>query len=175
MSATIFLTIGRVSSHFPVNKLFFPRQESQKPESQPGTATVLTRIRRNMCASRTIETRYNVYAINNGKYSESNKLSLYRESSLSVLNFAETYAPVQVGSGPGLFIDSSLVFGDRNYVMVWDKEQEKLYRPISLSFIIPRECISLGAYEVKGRSELVVQCFDRKTRTMNFKNYPLEL
>lgn len=125
-----------------------------------------------------IESRYYIYAIKDGK--ENSKLPIYRESSFPSLAFAETYKPFVIKREdqhglPALFIDSTLVFGDQNYVMVWSEKEDKLIRPVSLSFIIPRECISLGPVSYQGTKSLALQCYEGREKPMSFKLYSLEL
>jgi len=125
-----------------------------------------------------IETRHSIYALKNGE--KVSHLPIYRESSLPSLAFSETYKPFVLNvsnsrSRPALFIDSTLVFGDQNYVMVWNEKENQLVRPVALSFIIPRECIGLGPVKDKGQKSLALQCYEGKDKPMSFKLYPLTL
>ena len=124
-----------------------------------------------------IESRYNIHAVDQDNNTAS--LSLYRESSFPTLAFAEVYKKAVVKSGgeshPAIAVDSTLVYGNRIYVMYWDKEKKTLTRPITLSYSIPRECIYLGAQKWNKKQYLAMQCYNGKVKPMSIKLYPLTL
>jgi hypothetical protein len=124
-----------------------------------------------------IESRYNIHAIDHDKNIAS--LSLYRESSFPTLAFAEVYKKAVVKSDgelhPAIAIDSTLVYGNRIYVMYWNKFNKTLTRPIALSYSIPRECIYLGAKKWNKKQYLAMQCYNGKAKPMSIKLYPLDL
>jgi cell wall-associated protease len=79
---------------------------------------------------------------------ESFSLPVYRDSSFPGQSFSETLAPVLSLGRPALFVNSTLIYGERLYSMV-DTENHGFIRPLSLSVSIPVGCVPL-APEVLG-------------------------
>lgn len=111
-----------------------------------------------------LETRYFVYSMVFDEFSQTRieKLPINRDSSFPGMGFAETIKPVRVQSKkddlklPGLLINSSLIYGDRVYAMVQDRE--KFSRPLSLSFSFPGHCLYLDAEALGGEDSLFLLC-----------------
>lgn len=124
-----------------------------------------------------IESRYNIHTVDQDNNTAS--LSLYRESSFPNLAFAEIYKKAVVKSQgelhPALAIDSTLVYGNRIYVMYWNKIDKSLLRPIGLSYTIPRECIFIGPMNWNQKQYLATQCYNGKNKAMSIKLYGLTL
>ncbi|MCO4792189.1 MAG: S8 family serine peptidase [Bacteriovoracaceae bacterium] len=124
-----------------------------------------------------LESRYNVHAFdsNGAKYT----LPINRDSSFPGVKFAETMSGVIVKGKdtnllPGVFVNSTLVFGDRLYTMVKDTEGFK--RPVELSVTIPKECINLAPARLgaSGASHYVFLCAEGR-RGVSFRFLPLAL
>lgn len=93
-----------------------------------------------------MESRYYVYALDNEGNTE--KLPVNRDSSFPGVNFSETLIPLVVNSKttgeqlPGIFVDSTLIYGDRLYSMVKTKDHG-FVRPIELSVKVPSNCVRM--------------------------------
>ncbi len=69
-------------------------------------------------------------------------LPIYRDSSFPGQSFSETITPILSEGRPGVYINSTLVYGERLYSMV-DTENNGFIRPLSLSIGIPNGCVPL--------------------------------
>jgi cell wall-associated protease len=70
-------------------------------------------------------------------------LPIYRDSSFPGQNFSETLMPVLSNGRPGIFINSTLIYGERLYSMV-DTKDKGFIRPLKLSISIPQGCVPLN-------------------------------
>ncbi|TNF03517.1 MAG: hypothetical protein EP326_02315 [Deltaproteobacteria bacterium] len=124
-----------------------------------------------------LESRYYVHAFDSqgAKYT----LPINRDSSFPGVKFAETMSGVIVKGAdksllPGVFVNSTLVFGDRLYTMV--KDQDGFKRPVDLSINIPKECINLAPVRLgeSGASHYTFLCAEGSAGA-SFRFLPLEL
>tara|TARA_R110002072_G_scaffold1989_1_gene16257 strand:- start:29613 stop:32516 length:2904 start_codon:yes stop_codon:yes gene_type:complete len=126
-----------------------------------------------------LETRYHVQASTTNKDGEKKNyvLPINRDSAFPGVNFSETLQSVTVqrdGQKLGaLHIDSTLIFGDRIYHMVFDGT--KFYRPLALTFSIPRQCALLDpvARKKEGSWAYSLLCLERGGRA-SINYYPLK-
>ena len=86
-----------------------------------------------------VENRSTVTLIRNGVPALS--LPVYRDSSFPGQNFSETLMAVTADSHPGIFVNSTLIFGERLYAMV--EKDNDFIRPANLSINIPLGCVPL--------------------------------
>ncbi|GAB4010002.1 MAG: hypothetical protein Fur0010_01760 [Bdellovibrio sp.] len=90
-----------------------------------------------------LEGRYHVYA--SDSQNRSTHLSINRDSSFPGVSFSETLEPVVVQSRgksiPAIFVNSTLIFGERLYVITMEDGEMK--RPVALSVNLPRNCVRL--------------------------------
>lgn len=123
--------------------------------------------------TRLIETRYYLRAFN--QEGEVGRLRINRESSFPGVQFSETLNPVVVKgeerNHPGLFINSTLIFGNRLYTMV--EKGDEFIRPLNLSVDIPNLCVHLRPQVMDGQFHYVLLC--RKGRgKVALETLPLE-
>lgn len=96
-------------------------------------------------------------------------LPVYRDSSFPGQNFSESLQPILSDGQVGLFINSTLIYGDRLYSMIASNEQ--FIRPLRLSVDIPLGCVPLNpeVLEDKKSSNYVFLCADKNKRpTLKF-------
>lgn len=125
------------------------------------------------------ESRYHVYVYEqmNGNKPVARKLPINRDSSIPGVNFSETLQPVTVKRkgemNPGVAINSTWIYGDRLYTMLSSKND--FVRPISLSVILPKNCVPLKTQYVKslGTSAYLLLCQGQNGVELDF--LPLEL
>lgn len=87
-----------------------------------------------------VESRSSMTALSvNG---EKASLPIYRDSSFPGQSFSETLTPILSEGRPGVYINSTLIYGERLYSMV-DTENNGFIRPLSLSIAIPAGCVPL--------------------------------
>lgn len=109
-----------------------------------------------------LETRYFVYSMVTEASGETSiqKLPINRDSSFPGMAFAETMKAVAVDEDqnklPGLMINSSLIYGDRVYVMTQTEQEFK--RPVALSFSFPAHCLYLDSENLGGQDYLFLLC-----------------
>jgi len=124
-----------------------------------------------------VETRYSVNVLEDGHLKA--KLPINRDSSFPGVSFAETYSPIVIKGEdslyPGLYINSTLVYGDRIYSMVW--ENGKFIRPANLSIIIPKHCMAMEPVQWGAQKEFhySLMCYNKELKIMEMKLYPIEL
>ena len=87
-----------------------------------------------------VESRSTVTAL--GSNNKRSALPVYRESSFPGQSFSETLTPILAEGRPGLYVNSTLIYGERLYSMI-ETESEGLVRPLGLSISIPVGCIPL--------------------------------
>jgi hypothetical protein len=108
-----------------------------------------------------IESRYfiHVASTNGDKF----KLPINRESSFPGVNFSETMKNIKIQSDEGLesalLIDSSLIYGDRLYAMVYNGVE--FSSPIYSSFRVPTNCKHIDTINLESGSSLVMTCLER--------------
>ena len=90
-----------------------------------------------------VESRYHVWSINED--GSKSKLPINRDSAFPGVQFAETMQPIVIGSSEGnkagIYINSTLIFGNRLYTMA--NKNGKFIRLASLSVNIPKNCVKL--------------------------------
>ena len=69
-------------------------------------------------------------------------LPVYRDSSFPGQNFSETLMPILSQGRPGVFINSTLIYGERLYSMI--ATDAGFIRPLKLSIDIPAGCVPLN-------------------------------
>ena len=74
---------------------------------------------------------------------EKASLPIYRDSSFPGQSFAETLLPILSEGRPGLYVNSTLIYGDRLYSMI-DTKDSGFIRPLRLSISIPQGCVPLN-------------------------------
>ena len=82
---------------------------------------------------------------------ESASLPVYRDSSFPGQSFSETLAPVLSLGRPAMFVNSTLIYGERLYSMV-DTESQGFIRPLALSVSIPTGCVPLSPEVMENKS-----------------------
>lgn len=118
-----------------------------------------------------IENRSTItFLTTNGKRSE---LPVYRDSSFPGQNFSETLAPILLDGQPGVFINSTLIYGERLYSMIGT--DEGLIRPLRLSIGIPQGCVPLNAETLmdKANYNYAFLCAD-PNKQMSLKFLPMQ-
>ncbi len=172
------LSLNNSSKGSPLGKLEFLAQLNRSqvrsyvwnPKSQEGKALLLDTDNWsdpifNMVAgfddkegTRFIETRYYLQYFSNSGANK--RLRINRESSFPGVRFSETLNPIVVtGEGenhPGIFINSTLIFGNRLYSMV--KKDGEFLRPLVLSVDIPDNCVHLRPGKVDGVFNYLMLC-----------------
>ena len=76
-------------------------------------------------------------------------LPVYRDSTFPGQNFSETLTPILSEGRPGVYINSTLIYGERLYSMIGTREG--FIRPLNLSIGIPQGCVSLGAETLESK------------------------
>ena len=97
-------------------------------------------------------------------------LPIYRDSSFPGQSFSETLTPILSEGRPGVYINSTLIYGERLYSMI-DTEDKGFIRPLRLSIGIPSGCIPLSPETLsdKSQSNYVFLCSDSSQNvTMKF-------
>ncbi|MDO9184039.1 MAG: S8 family serine peptidase [Bacteriovorax sp.] len=92
-------------------------------------------------------------------------LPVYRDSSFPGQNFSETLVPVLSEGRPGIFINSTLIYGERLYSMIGTSNG--LVRPLQLSIGIPQGCLALNpeVLEEKETFNYVFLCTEQGNQT----------
>ncbi len=70
-------------------------------------------------------------------------LPIYRDSSFPGQSFAETLIPILSEGRPGIYVNSTLIYGNRLYSMI-DTKDSGFIRPLRLSISIPLGCVPLN-------------------------------
>ncbi len=95
-----------------------------------------------------VENRSSItFLTNNGDHSE---LPVYRDSSFPGQNFSETLMPILSEGRPGVFINSTLIYGERLYSMIGT--ENGLIRPLRLSIDIISGCVPLNPETLEEKS-----------------------
>lgn len=95
-----------------------------------------------------IENRSTIsFLTTDGKNAE---LPIYRDSSFPGQNFSETLLPVLSSGRPGVYINSTLIYGERLYSMIGT--DHGLVRPLALSIGFPAGCVPLNPETLEEKS-----------------------
>lgn len=88
-------------------------------------------------------------------------LPIYRDSSFPGQSFAETLTPILSEGRPGIYVNSTLIYGERLYSMI-DTQDKGFIRPLRLSIAIPTGCVPLNpeALAVKNQFNYAFLCSD---------------
>ena len=87
-----------------------------------------------------IENRSTVtFLSSDGKKSD---LPIYRDSAFPGQNFSETLSPIISKGRPGIYVNSTLIYGERLYSMI--HTNKGLIRPLELSVGFPDRCLALS-------------------------------
>lgn len=114
-----------------------------------------------------MENRYTIsFSDQNGTFKY--ELPIYRDSSFPKQNFSETLQPIFSDGNPGLFVNSTLILGERIYSMIGTKDGLK--RPMSLSVKIPDGCAPMNPEFIDGSkdSQFMFICTD-SNRSISIK------
>lgn len=95
-----------------------------------------------------VENRSTITLVRNG--ASALDLPIYRDSSFPGENFSETLSPILSEGRPGVFVNSTLIFGERLYAMVANNGD--FIRPMNLSVAIPNGCVPLAPETLEDRS-----------------------
>jgi hypothetical protein len=97
---------------------------------------------------------------------------IYRDSSFPGQNFSETLMPILVQGLPGVYVNSTLIYGSRLYSMI--DSNSGLIRPLQLSVVIPDGCVPLNpeSLEEKTQFNYSFLCVDQNKQT-SLKFLPL--
>lgn len=87
-----------------------------------------------------VENRYTVSLLN--KNGDRSDLPVYRDSSFPGQNFSETLSPILSEGRAGVYVNSTLIYGERLYSMI--DTEAGLVRPLKLSVGIPKACVPLN-------------------------------
>lgn len=79
-------------------------------------------------------------------------LPIYRDSSFPGQSFAETLTPVLSGGRPGIYVNSTLIYGERLYSMI-DTKDSGFIRPLRLSIAIPQGCVPLNPEPLSDKTQ----------------------
>ncbi|MFA6238330.1 MAG: S8 family serine peptidase [Bacteriovorax sp.] len=92
-------------------------------------------------------------------------LPVYRDSSFPGQNFSETLLPVLSEGRPGVYINSTLIYGERLYSMIDTKNG--FIRPLSQSIGFPSGCVPLNpeTLEEKSSYNYAFLCVDSNKQT----------
>lgn len=82
---------------------------------------------------------------------EKSSLPIYRDSSFPGQSFSETITPILSEGRPGVYINSTLIYGERLYSMI-DTENNGFIRPLRLSIAIPAGCVPLSPEVLKEKA-----------------------
>lgn len=100
------------------------------------------------------------------------ELPVYRDSIFPGEYFSETLMPILLEGRPGVFINSTLIYGERLYSMI--ETEQGLIRPLRLSVVSPKDCVPLKAepLEVKSSYNYTFLCADQN-KQMSLKFLPM--
>lgn len=117
-----------------------------------------------------IESRYGLSILKAEGFTSA--LPIYRDSSFPGQSFSETLIPFITGGRPGVYINSTLIYGERIYSMI--DTDEGLIRPLGLSVNIPTGCVPLTpeTFESKSDYQYLFLCAD-STKNVSLKILPL--
>jgi len=79
-------------------------------------------------------------------------LPIYRDSSFPGQSFAETLTPILSQGRPGIYVNSTLIYGERLYSMI-DTKDSGFIRPLRLSIAIPQGCVPLSPEPLRSKTQ----------------------
>lgn len=79
-------------------------------------------------------------------------LPIYRDSSFPGQSFAETLTPILSQGRPGIYVNSTLIYGERLYSMI-DTKDSGFIRPLRLSIAIPQGCVPLDPEPLSSKTQ----------------------
>ena len=79
-------------------------------------------------------------------------LPIYRDSSFPGQSFAETLTPILSQGRAGIYVNSTLIYGERLYSMI-DTEDKGFIRPLRLSIAVPQGCVPLNPEVLTSKSQ----------------------
>ncbi|CAM9923086.1 unnamed protein product, partial [Chrysoparadoxa australica] len=124
--------------------------------------------------TRFIETRY--FLEFHQKNGVKKGLRINRESSFPGVRFSETLDTIAVKGEeknyPGIFINSTLIFGNRLYSMV--KKDDDFVRPLEFSVDIPSNCVHMDPEKIDGVYQYLMLCRESGGK-ISLLSLPLEL
>ncbi len=90
-------------------------------------------------------------------------LPIYRDSSFPGQNFSETLTTIMVQGRPGVYVNSTLIYGERIYSMM--ASDRGLIRPMSLSVSLPAGCVPLLPETLESKQDFnyVFLCTDSQS------------
>lgn len=96
---------------------------------------------------------------------EKTDLPVYRDSSFPGQNFSETLMPILSAGRPGVYINSTLIYGERLYSMIGTTNG--FIRPLGLSISFPAGCVPLNpeTLEEKSSYNYTFLCVDSNKQT----------
>jgi hypothetical protein len=86
------------------------------------------------------------------KNEEKFSLPIYRDSSFPGQSFAETLTPILSEGRPGIYVNSTLIYGQRLYSMI-DTKDSGFIRPLRLSIAIPQGCVPLSPEPLRSKTQ----------------------
>jgi hypothetical protein len=100
-------------------------------------------------------------------------LPIYRDSSFPGQSFSESLTPILSQGRPGVYLNSTLIYGDRLYTMV-DTLSNGFIRPLRLSIGIPAGCVPLLPETLADKAQFnyVFLCTD-STKDVSLKFLPM--
>jgi len=122
-----------------------------------------------------LEARYHIYGVD--KEGRIDGLTINRDSSFPGVNFSETLEPLVVTQNnrsiPAVFVNSTLIFGERLYVMTMT--DGKMTRPAALSVNLPERCVRLDPARLENdQSSFAMLCVNRADK-VTFHYIPMTI
>ena len=104
---------------------------------------------------------------------EISSLPIYRDSSFPGQSFSETLIPIMADGRPGVYVNSTLIYGERIYSMI--ESDSGLIRPLAVSVAIPSGCVPLSpeTFEHKQDFQYLFLCTDSQKK-VSLKVLPLK-
>lgn len=123
-----------------------------------------------------VESRSSIALIREGETALS--LPVYRDSSFPGQNFSETLSAISTDGRPGVFVNSTLIFGERLYAMAL--VNDKFVRPLNLSINIPEGCVPLAPEILDntgplGNHNFTLLCRETSSKAVSLKFLPMSL
>lgn len=106
-----------------------------------------------------VEARFDMVAYHQsgGAAAETRTLPIERDSTFPGQQFSEMFTPVVVGTSaqplPGVYIDSTLVRGNRVSIAVWNTASSGFEKPLRYSLQIPDSCIQMAPAQLNSQVE----------------------
>ncbi len=111
------------------------------------------------------ESRYWMHLYTSDK--EHLKLPINRESSFPGVSFSELMEPVKLSSGSlGIFVNSTLLYGDQLYVVT--KNKYGFVRPINKSLTLPSNCAYVLPGRIDKKDYFILNCVEKRQSVLKF-------